>query len=84
MAVIDPDHRFRLMMKIWSGNYRGEQPFYSAPQKNLAEVLTLVKQIQANAALHSQVRSYVIHEQIGGTDPHPVWATLDYTDWSDL
>ena len=80
MAITDPDHRFRLMMKVWAGNYKGEQPFYSAPQKNLLEVIQLVKQIQANKALDSQVRSYVIHEQIGKGE----WETLDYSDWKDL
>lgn len=83
--IIDPDHQFRLVMTIWSGNHRGEQPFYSAPQKNLLDVITLVRQIQANKALDSQVRSYKIQENVNPvTDWDERWHVLDYTDWCDL
>lgn len=81
--IIDPDHQFRLVMTVWSGNHRGEQPFYSAAQKNLLDVITLVRQIQANKALDSQVRSYKIQENTE-TASRPVWHQLDYTDWCDL
>lgn len=80
MTISDPEHRFRVVILLWAGNYRGEQPFYSAAQNNLENAITLLRQIQANAALNSQIRSYVIHEQIGKGE----WETLDYSDWRDL
>jgi len=82
--IVDPDHnQFRLRLLFWAGNYRGEQPFTSAPQKNLEEAIYLVRQIQANKALHTQVLSYVIQENQATTEV-PRWHTLDYTDWCDL
>lgn len=83
MAIENPDHQFRLVMILWGGNYRGEQPFYSAPQKNLLDVIMLAKQIKAQSALHSQVRSYKIQEQMG-TAEFPAWRELDHSDWCNL
>lgn len=83
MAITDPQHnQFRLRLLFWAGNYKGEQPFTSAPQKNLDEVILLVRQIQASG-LHTYVRSYVIQENQATTEV-PRWQTLDYTDWCDL
>ena len=79
MSITDPEHRFRVMIKLWGGNYKGEQPFYSAPQKNLLEVVHLVRQIQAGP-VHHQIRSYVIHEELSDNR----WQELDYSDWCDL
>ena len=82
MAIENPNHRFRLQMLLWGGNYRGEQPFTSAPQKHFADVLMLVKGIQ-NSGVHPHVRSYVIQEEVGeGLIPR--WSSLDYSDWKDL
>jgi hypothetical protein len=83
VSITNPDSNFRLMVKVWAGNYKGEQPFYSATQKNLMEVLRLVKAIQASP-LHAQVRSYVLQEDLTPEKPRPTWKELDYSDWSDL
>ena len=80
MSITNPEHRFRLRLLLWAGNYRGEQPFTSAPQRSLLDVLTLVKEIKRNKAIDSQVRSYVIQEELDES----VWTTLDYSDWCDL
>ncbi|AXQ51661.1 hypothetical protein SEA_COLT_49 [Mycobacterium phage Colt] len=82
MTITNPKHQFRLVFKTWLGNYKGEQPFTSAPQRNLDEVIDLVRQTQASA-LHPHIRSYVVQENLGTTHA-PHWVTLDLSDWMDL
>lgn len=85
MTIADPEHRFRLMFKVFLSPYEGEQPFYSAAQDNLLGVIQLVQAI-ARSPLHPHIRSYVIQEEIVtvSRDTFKRWETLDYTDWCDL
>ncbi|AON96818.1 hypothetical protein BI081_gp067 [Mycobacterium phage Tonenili] len=83
MTIINPKHQFRLVFKTWLGNYKGEQSFTSAPQRNLDEVIDLVRQTQASA-LHPHIRSYVVQENLAESSFAPCWNTLDPSDWMDL
>ncbi|AEK06537.1 hypothetical protein PBI_SEBATA_60 [Mycobacterium phage Sebata] len=82
MTVTSPQNKFRLIFKVWLGNYKGEQSFASAQQHGLDEVVDLVRQTQASA-LHPHIRSYIVQENLGATHA-PHWVTLDPSDWMDM
>lgn len=84
MTIKNPDSQFRVIVMLWTGNHKGEQPFYSAAQKNLLNAITMVQQLHANKAIDSQVRSYRIQEDITPEKGRSTWRELDYSDWCDL
>ncbi|AEJ94314.1 hypothetical protein ALICE_52 [Mycobacterium phage Alice] len=82
MTIINPKHQFRLVFKVWLGNYKREQSFASAQQHGLDDVIDLLRQTRASA-LHPHIRSYVVQENLG-TSHAPHWTSLDPSDWMDL
>lgn len=84
MTISNPDNQFRVVVKLWMGNYKGEQPFYSATQSNLLGAIEMVQAFGAGP-LNPHARSYKIQENMNTffSGP-PQWKELDNSDWADL
>lgn len=86
MTISNPDNQFRVVAVFWMGNYKGEQPLYSATQSNLLGALEMIRAFEAGP-LKSHVRSYKVHENMNTFfNGAPTWKELDYfkqamADW---